>query len=338
MKKKLLRISSIVLLVILILAVSTLAAGAVAKSNLAKQHPAPGQLVDVGGYKLHLNCVGEGSPTVILAAGLGDFSVVWDKVQSEIAKTTRVCSYDRAGYGWSDPSPEPVSASLMAEELHTLLVNANVPGPYVMVGHSLSGVIVRVFAYNYPEEVAGMVLVDSTHEEQLLRLTAAVPKFGELLQSGNEKGKGQNQFFGFLSSTGIMALMPQAIPNPAGFDEDTFEQCKAIWATTGFFETLVAETDALENILADTRSMHITSFGDLPLIVLSAGLFEPIPTLSEAENQKFHETQQELQSSFLMLSSESKQIIAKQSGHFIHSDQPDIVIDAIQEILHAVQE
>ena len=130
MKTKLFRISRIVVLGVVILALVTLGAGAVAKSNLAKENPAPGQLVDVGGYKLHINCIGEGSPTVILEAGWGDYSTTWAYVQPEVAKNTRVCSYDRAGHGWSDPSPHPRTASWRVDELHTLLVNANVQGPY----------------------------------------------------------------------------------------------------------------------------------------------------------------------------------------------------------------
>lgn len=336
MKKKLIRISSIVLLGVLILALGTAIAGQIAISNLKQKYPAPGQLVDVGGYKLHLYCIGEGSPTVVLAAGLGDFSVTWGAVQPEIAKTTRVCSYDRAGYGWSDPSPHPLTISIVAEELHTLLVNGNVPGPYVMVGHSLSGLIVRVFTHNYPEDVVGMVLVDSTHEEQYVRLTAAVPKFGELLLSGNESGKGQYRFFRFLSTTGMMALIPQSIPNP-GYREDTFDQYKAIWSTTNFFDTILAEMNALEKILTDTRGMHITSFGSLPLVVISAGPSGSDPNYSDADNQKLTQIRQDLQSDLLTLSSDSKQIIAEQSGHYIHHDQPDLVIDAILEMVGALQ-
>src|SRR3990170_1939497 len=170
MKTNVVRIISIVMLGVLILALVMLTAGAIAKANLAKQYPAPGQLVDAGGYKLHINCTGQGSPTVILAAGSLEYSLFWALVQPEVARFTRVCSYDRAGYGWSEPSPHPRTANTMVKELHTLLVNAGIEGPYVLVGHSLSGMLVRVYANNYPDEVVGMVLVDSFHEEQFTRL------------------------------------------------------------------------------------------------------------------------------------------------------------------------
>src|SRR3989304_10304359 len=169
MKTKAFRIIAILTLAVLILALGTAIAGAVAKSHLAQQYPAPGQLVDVGGRKMHINCVGQGSPTVLLEAGLGHYSLFWAYVQPEVAKYTRVCSYDRAGYGWSESSPMPRTANAEVDELHTLLVNADVQGPYILVGHSLGGMNMRVFANNYPDEVVGMVLVDSFHEERPIR-------------------------------------------------------------------------------------------------------------------------------------------------------------------------
>jgi pimeloyl-ACP methyl ester carboxylesterase len=121
----------------------------------------PGQLVDIGGYKLHIHCTGKGSPTVILDAGRVAFSSHWGWVQPEIAKTTRVCAYDRAGYGWSDPGPEPRTGLQMTRELHALLQSADIDGPYVLVGHSMGGIYAMFYATGYPDEVAGIVLVDS---------------------------------------------------------------------------------------------------------------------------------------------------------------------------------
>jgi len=108
-------------------------------------YPPRGQMVDVGGYRLHINCIGAGSPTVIIEAGLGGWSLTWNSVQEEVAKTTRVCTYDRAGMGYSEASPLPRTAEQFAYELHTLLERANVDGPYVLVGHSLGGLTVRIF-------------------------------------------------------------------------------------------------------------------------------------------------------------------------------------------------
>jgi pimeloyl-ACP methyl ester carboxylesterase len=123
-------------------------------------------MVDVGGHRLHINCTGTGSPTVVIDAGLGDWSTSWGFVQPEVAKVTRVCTYDRAGMGWSEPGPLPRVASQFAKELHALLHNAKIPGPYILVGHSLGGLPVRMFTHDYPSEVAGVVLIDSMHPGQ----------------------------------------------------------------------------------------------------------------------------------------------------------------------------
>src|SRR5688500_18438562 len=150
--------------VILALIVGLAAAGAsyeaIAAGGDAKAYPPPGRLVDVGGYRLHIQCVGAGSPTVVLDAGLGGSSLDWNLVQPELGRSTRVCAYDRAGMGWSDPSPQPRTPRQIADELHTLLTNAGIAEPYVLVGHSLAGKNVRLFRIAHPDQVAGMVLVD----------------------------------------------------------------------------------------------------------------------------------------------------------------------------------
>ena len=327
MKTKAFRAVSILILATLILVLVTVTAGAIAKSNLAKKYPAPGQLVDIGGYKLHINCIGQGSPTVILEAGQGDYSLIWAYVQPEVAKTNRVCSYDRAGYGWSEPSSNPRTANVEMEELHTLLVNANVLGPYVLVGHSLGGMLMRVYAHNYPDEVVGMVLVDSYHEERPIRN----PEVTTLTQ----EMAGQFRTFALLSSAGIMALAPQSIPN-RGLPEDAYAQYQAITATTAYFETFNVEIFATPASAAEARALHMNSFDNMPLIVISPGQWDVIASFSDAENQQLWTAFQAQQSELVALSSVSKQIIAEQSGHDIQLDQPDIVINAIREIVEEV--
>jgi len=134
-----------------------------------RAYPAPGQMIDVGGRQLHIYCTGantDGSPTVILETGLGSTSAAWAFVQPEVAKSTRVCSYDRAGMGWSELSPATRDAEHIAQELHTLLKNAKVPSPFVLVGWSYGGLYVREYVGQYSEEVAGLVLLDSSHPDQ----------------------------------------------------------------------------------------------------------------------------------------------------------------------------
>jgi len=139
--------------------------GAKAKAELAAKYPAPGKMVDVGGYRLHIICQGQGSPTVVIEAGANDCSLSWSQVQREVARFTRVCTYDRAGLGWSERSPQPRTAHNLVEGLHTLLARSGVEPPYALVGHSLGGLFVRLYAHEHPDQVAGMVLVDAVHEE-----------------------------------------------------------------------------------------------------------------------------------------------------------------------------
>jgi pimeloyl-ACP methyl ester carboxylesterase len=134
-----------------------------------RTYPPPGEMVDAGTHSLHINCLGEGGPTVILEAANFGMSAHWVRVQQQLAQTTRVCAYDRAGMGWSEAGPEPRDAKQISSELHTLLKGADTEAPYVLVGHSYGGLYARMYAARYPNQVAGVVLVDSSHPEQFTR-------------------------------------------------------------------------------------------------------------------------------------------------------------------------
>ncbi|MGF1478477.1 MAG: alpha/beta fold hydrolase [Cyanophyceae cyanobacterium] len=141
---------------------------AVSEALNRRRHPPPGELVDIGGFLLHLNCIGQGTPKVVMDAGGAAPSITWGLVPSEIAKFTRVCTYDRAGLGWSDPNlRSPRTSQQSVDELHLLLTKAGINPPYILVGHSLGGVNMRLYASQYPEDVVGLVLVDSSHENQI---------------------------------------------------------------------------------------------------------------------------------------------------------------------------
>src|ERR671912_1474004 len=134
----------------------------IATERAERAYPPPGEMVDVGGHSLHINCVGQGSPTVLLDAGSGGFSAQWVRVQRQVSGTTRVCAYDRAGLGWSEMGPDPRDARQISSELHTLLSEDGIEGPYVLVGHSFGGMYMQTYAARYPDEVAGVALVDSS--------------------------------------------------------------------------------------------------------------------------------------------------------------------------------
>ena len=151
---------------LLALAVAGATYQAIATERAERAYPPPGQMVDVGGHSLHIKCVGQGSPTVLLDGGLGEWSAQWVRVQQEVSGTTRVCAYDRAGMGWSEMGPEPRDAKQISDELHALLEGADIDGPYVLVGHSFGGLYMQTYAARYPDEVAGVVLVDSSQPDQ----------------------------------------------------------------------------------------------------------------------------------------------------------------------------
>lgn len=315
-------------LLVILLSLVSWSAGTLAKSNLMKRYPAPGQLVGVGGYKMHLYCTGKGSPTVILAAGLDDFSAMWSLVQPEVANITRVCSYDRSGLGWSERSRHAATSASMVKELHTLLVNAKVEGPYVLVGHSFGGALVRLYSHEYPDEVAGIVLVDSVHEDLFIRLP--------FWRKAIEQKLRVFRILAPLSTFGILALAPESIPN-RGLPDEALAQYRAISVATQYYWVGITESEAFEKNLAEVRAAHMTSLGNLPLIVLSRGYWDTMPFLSKAENQQAWEAWQEMQSELAALSSESKQSIARQSEHFIQLQQPELVTEAIREMVDATR-
>ena len=208
----------IILRSLLILVIFLAAAGylyqTISETRDRRFNPMPGQLIDIGGYKLHIDCQGQGTPTVILDSGLGDSYISWRKVQPEVAKFTRVCSYDRAGLGYSDSSPHPRTSKVIAEELSKLLQNASIAGPVILVGHSMGGYDVRLYASLYPDQVAAMVLVDASHPDQENRFP---PAMKECKEPGSAKPSSSNSPCpsAFLASSACAIPIPTFAPPSA---------------------------------------------------------------------------------------------------------------------------
>ncbi|OJT16889.1 hypothetical protein BO221_48245 [Archangium sp. Cb G35] len=235
---------------------------AVSAAADARDFPPPGKMVDVGGHRLHLNCTGEGHPTVVLESGASTMSSGWAWVQSEVAKTTRVCSYDRAGTAWSEPSQGPHDAAHVAAQLHTLLVNAGESGPFVLVGHSLGGLFVRVYADRYPGEAAGMVLLDASHPDQLERLPESVRK---QFEAGIKVMAVAPVLVhvGLVRATGLFDQMGRGLP------ERAFAEVSAFGSTVRPLEAAHAEMRAWADTTAQVRASR--ELGEMPLLVVSAG-------------------------------------------------------------------
>jgi pimeloyl-ACP methyl ester carboxylesterase len=304
----------------LLMSTALLAIAGALYQSLSERHdrrayPMPGELVDVGGYKLHIDCIGQGSPTVILDSGLGDTYISWQKVQPQIAQFVRICSYDRAGLGYSDSSPHPRNSKKIAEELHTLLHNAEVPPPYILVGHSIGGFNVRLYASLYRNELAGMVLVDSSHPEQRKRLPPA-------LLDLDASWVRQQEFLEF--------TMPFGIPRLLGFC-DNDPEVRAAECNFHSAREAVAELKSVSESAAQTAATG--PFGDLPLAVLSSDPDHPRPDLPEDLVKPTNDAWQQMQEELSHLSTKGTRVVIKGSGHYIQIDCPEVVIDAIHNVV-----
>ena len=312
-----------IVLPLAVLVILLAAAGAtyqtVATRADARRFPEPGRLVDIGGYRLKLNCTGTGSPTVILESGLGDVSPEWEPVQTEIAKFSRVCSYDRAGYGGSDAGALPRTSSRIAQELHALLQHAGEKPPFLLVGHSFGGYNVRVFNGKFPQEVAGLVLVDSVQEDQY---TALPPVW--VSTAMQKHFRSQATWAPLLIDLGVARLRLRA----AGQDDDSY-----LYLQTKYLRARASE---VENIRASAEQARAAGgLGDKPLVVLTAG--EKPDAVRYGVTQQDVEGYQrvwvdDLQLRLAHLSSRGKRVIVQHSGHNIPAENPKSIVNAVREL------
>jgi pimeloyl-ACP methyl ester carboxylesterase len=281
----------------------------------------PGQRVDVGGYEMYLYCTGEaqaGGPTVILETGLGSTSSVWARVQPEIAKATRVCSYDRAGTGASDTSSQPRDAKHIAEELHTLLQKAGVPGPYVLVGWSYGGLYIREYAGLYGDEVAGMVLVDSSSADQW----TGSPERRAQYQSNSTRFR----LAPVLARLGVVRLIMQLQPD-SGLPEAFERELTASLAATKDWDTQTAEFLASLDSMAQVKEARLRE--ELPLAVLSATEHGTPPE----EEELWQDWQKQMAS----LSTNSVQHVVEGADHASFWREPEAIKVTIAAILSVVE-
>jgi pimeloyl-ACP methyl ester carboxylesterase len=265
--------------------------------------PAPGQLIAVGGHKMHIRCAGPpgGRPTVILEAGGGGFSSDWSRVQSLLSPDVHVCAYDRAGSGWSDPGPAPRTMAQEVFELHLLLDAAGVHGPYLLVGQSIGGLLVRLYTAKYSGEVVGMVLVDPTHESDMLGSV----RYGGLVRL-REKARAR------------------VVPEPR-------REGKVATQYNPDDDYLAEELQQL--YLA--RKSDPVPLGDRPLIVLAAGKRPAPPGIADELWAQVRIEKDGQRVDLSRLSNNSKFVLDPYSGHAIHMDDPQLVARSIKDVLAA---
>ncbi len=305
---------------------------ALATSRDRRKFLSTGKVVQINGKNWHYQIMGEGHPTVIVVSGTGGTYLDWQLVQPEVAKFTRILTYDRAGYGWSDLSSEPRTAEQVVGELRQLLREVEIEPPYILVGMSLGGLFSRLFAYHYPEEVAGMVLVDVAHE----RMYEDTP--AEWVELNKRLERLLIHVVPIIGRIGLLRLLVafDSLPMAAGlfqkFPPSVRPLAKALYSQTQFGKTFAQESAAVSISMNQVeQARQIKTFPDIPLIVLSAG--KPDFDITQEVLEKL----QELHADLANQSPQGVHIVAHESGHAIQLDKPELVIDAIRQIIENVR-
>lgn len=327
------------------LAFSTLHAQAAKQAVIDDGHYAKAQrMVEVAhGRRLNLFCVGSGSPTVVFDSGLGDESSVWGFVQPVIAKRTRTCSYDRAGIGFSDPATRPGTSANIVDDLHKLLTNAGIHGPYVLVGHSYGGLNMLLFASLYRSDVVGMVSVDPANEKQVEALRQAFPDYdSKQLASWLQQHDAciKQSETGFEKGT---PLYKQCIPKPDDTMSDAINSAhEALYVKPAYQKALASELKSVRGGVSEdeVRAAH-RDFGDMPLIVLTRDLDRdrkmPLGPGETKESRKMLQGNwMQMHDELASRSTRGQSRVVANTGHYIQLDQPDAVISAIESVLDEV--
>jgi pimeloyl-ACP methyl ester carboxylesterase len=288
-----------------------------------RKYPPPGILVNVDGHKMHIYCMGEGSPMVILDHAGGGSSVDWNLIQPKLADHTRVCAYDRAGYGWSDYNPAPRTLAQQVNDLHALLAGANEKGPYIFVGHSYGARVARVFAAKYPNEIVGMVLMDPgfLYDD---------PRYPPEAKSHLESDIKMSRAGRWLAPFGLVRLLRPIMENPTfDFPEEARLESASFTATSRYWQSLNDQMEVVSTIFEEEH--QVTTLGEIPLLVLNST--EP----DDASHQVWWQANSEMAD--LSANGSYRQI--EGATHFsvvYRQNDAQICTDGILEVLEAVHD
>ena len=274
----------------------------------------PGRLVDVGGYRLHIHCTGHGGPTVLLEAGLGGMSLEWSEIQDDLSHEFRVCSYDRAGYGWSDPGPAPRTSLQIAVELERLLDGAGERPPYILVAHSFGGYPAQVFVRRHPAEVAGLVLLDASHPHQFAAFDGVLP----------QSDLRQRHFDGRRLRSRQLLARPRL---PANYPR----------SVRGLAYRLMLRRSARRTVRDEYLNMPLSAveveqagkMPDRPVLVVSRGR-QGWP--ATPRGRRLEQIWNQLQADLANLTPHAQRVIASYSGHYVHLDQPGLTVRLIRQL------
>jgi pimeloyl-ACP methyl ester carboxylesterase len=288
------------------------------------RHPPRGNIYRVNGRRMRLQCMGQGSPTIVLEAGGGKDGLTWAGIQPKLALHTQVCSYDRAGLGWSDPGPSPRDPDHVAAELHGLLASAHIHMPVLLMGHSMGGLFIRDYAAHYPTQVAGLVFEDSS--TPLQNRQPAYRAF--------EEPRKATRFDRFLNQ----AMIELGIPRLLGMCSGRSDQVKGIhqrvFCEDRCHEPFQAMDAEMENFdLSGQQTVNTGPFGAMPILVL----FHDLAIDASDIPQSLIEETKANQDAFLRLSTRTRRVIVKNSGHFVHVDRPDVVEREVDDLIDRIR-
>jgi len=328
-----------ILALVVLAAIAGASYEALGERSDARRFPQQGKSVSLGpafnNLALSIDCRGQGGPTVVLDSGLGVPAVGWNPVQTEVAKFARVCSYDRAGYGWSEASSAPRTSLEIVKELHALLEAANEKGPYILVGHSFGGYNVRVYNGQYPNDVAGMVLVDASHEDQVARMSPPLQAF---MKKTTEDMQRQVKLAPLLIRFGVVRFSQRNQGEAPGVSREFGQEMLYLQMQPKFIYASTGEMGLFSESAEQVRAAG--NLGDKPLVVLTAGKSADAsqlpPGFPKKEFDDFHETWvNDLQVKESQLSTRGKRIMVPDSTHMIPFERPDMIVAAIHEVYTA---